>query len=774
MKIHLLTLLCCLLSTAFLYADNEDGQGTITGKVTTSDGLPAASVTVTLKGTRRSILTNDNGNFIIRNVPAGNYRLEVSLVGHETVTKEIVVEDQQATTIAIQLSLSNKDLQEVVVRSNPVKKITDKESDYVSRLPLKNIENPQAYSIVSKELMQQQINVAPQDALKNATGAAVTIYPNGFLYITSRGFLTAPNARNGMQTVGDARSSSDIGNVERYELIKGPSGTLFGASISSFGGVLNIVTKKPYVGFGGQVSYTTGSFGLNRIAADVNTPVNKDTTALLRINAVANQQNSFLNFGHNNTMLVAPSFSYKASERLSFLVDAEYYSVDQVRPMNYFLFDPSYKITSYDQIKIPYKKTLYGEDASVLVSSNKIFAQARYKLSTMWESTTLFSYTNEYVKQAYQAYPTILNDSMVVRGVVKYPNSRNTATNIQQNFNGTIFTGSIKHRILIGASYVNYMTSEGSRFINVDTVNINQDYALVNKAQVDQLTAQGFNYYSGTQQFFGVYASDVISIEDRLHLLLSLRWDKYNYKDQNPENNYDQAAVAPKLGLVYEILPKKLSLYGNYMTGFQNNGPVTQPNGSLFVPKPIYANQYEGGIKMEVSQKVNATLSYYYTHIDNNVRYDANNVALQDGKQTSKGVEVDIIANPIVDLFIVAGYAYNKSVIVRADEGSDIVGHNPGQAPVNVANLWISYKFQKVLRNFGIGIGANYVDKVYINSANDFYSPHYTLLNASVFYDQAKWRFGVKLNNITNQKSWGFSGNTNPLFNYAANLTFKF
>src|SRR6186713_879850 len=288
MKIHLLTLLCCLLSTAFLYADNEDGQGTITGKVTTSDGLPAASVTVTLKGTRRSILTNDNGNFIIRNVPAGNYRLEVSLVGHETVTKEIVVEDQQATTIAIQLSLSNKDLQEVVVRSNPVKKITDKESDYVSRLPLKNIENPQAYSIVSKELMQQQINVAPQDALKNATGAAVTIYPNGFLYITSRGFLTAPNARNGMQTVGDARSSSDIGNVERYELIKGPSGTLFGASISSFGGVLNIVTKKPYVGFGGQVSYTTGSFGLNRIAADVNTPVNKDTTALLRINAVAN------------------------------------------------------------------------------------------------------------------------------------------------------------------------------------------------------------------------------------------------------------------------------------------------------------------------------------------------------------------------------------------------------------------------------------------------------------------------------------------------------
>lgn len=65
-------------------AGTEDSNGTIRGSVTTSDGKPAVSVTVHLRGTLRSTLTNEEGRFTLHRIPAGGYTIEVSLVGYET------------------------------------------------------------------------------------------------------------------------------------------------------------------------------------------------------------------------------------------------------------------------------------------------------------------------------------------------------------------------------------------------------------------------------------------------------------------------------------------------------------------------------------------------------------------------------------------------------------------------------------------------------------------------------------------------------------------
>ncbi|HXO74988.1 MAG TPA: hypothetical protein VN824_07145 [Puia sp.] len=48
---YLLPLLFSLLSATFLYANDEDRKGIITGKVTTSDGQVAEAVSITLQGT---------------------------------------------------------------------------------------------------------------------------------------------------------------------------------------------------------------------------------------------------------------------------------------------------------------------------------------------------------------------------------------------------------------------------------------------------------------------------------------------------------------------------------------------------------------------------------------------------------------------------------------------------------------------------------------------------------------------------------------------------
>ena len=114
----LLSLLFCLLLAAGSYAKNEEGRGIIAGRVTTSDGQPAIAVTITLKGTQRSTITNEQGNFILRGVAEGAHELEVSLTGYETITREVEVEKERTVRLSIQLAVSEKQLEEVIVSSH--------------------------------------------------------------------------------------------------------------------------------------------------------------------------------------------------------------------------------------------------------------------------------------------------------------------------------------------------------------------------------------------------------------------------------------------------------------------------------------------------------------------------------------------------------------------------------------------------------------------------------------------------------------------------------
>ncbi|MFD2144597.1 TonB-dependent receptor plug domain-containing protein [Mucilaginibacter antarcticus] len=71
----------------------------------------------------------------------------------------------------------------------------------------------------------------------DATGRA----GDGGGYFTLRGFPTQTRLRNGVS--GLVTSTVDAVNIEKVEVIKGPSATLFGSTLTSFGGLINRVTK---------------------------------------------------------------------------------------------------------------------------------------------------------------------------------------------------------------------------------------------------------------------------------------------------------------------------------------------------------------------------------------------------------------------------------------------------------------------------------------------------------------------------------------------------
>jgi len=756
--------------------------GTISGTVKESNGNPVTHGNVVIEGTSLGSLTNENGSYSISNVSQGNYTITFSSIGFLKVSKVVKVDAGQSVTV--DFILEEKDLNQLdeVTIGGERNKFYKGESDYVARMPLKNLENPQVYSVISNELMKEQVVTDVKEALRNAPGSTPVWFPSGGVGVNTRGFLTGINARNGMETV-TGRSSVDFANIERIEVIKGPSGTLFGSSVSSFGGVVNLVTKKPYSTFGGNVSYTLGSFGLNRLQVDFNSPLNKDKTVLFRLNTAVHRQNSFLNYGYNNTFLFAPSFAFKVNDRFTILTDVEYFFVDQTRN----IYSRVAAGTGYKNARglpLKYDKTLYASDANAITSTPKFFVEGRYKISDNWTSSTVLSYVAENVKQSYQYYNAWIAKDSVQRDVVKYGPIYNNYTNFQQNINGEFKTGFVRHRVLVGLNYrfykaqFNYsVTADG-----IDTININNPYSELTKSQIDNAilkTGGMIPWAVSDQSTYSAYATDVLNFTNRLALMLSLRVDQFSYKGTSDgDKAYNQTAFAPKTGLVYGLIKDKLSVFGNYMSGFENVAPIQQPpiaGGGLFVPKPVYAKQAEAGIKAELfDKKLTGSLSYYNITIANAIRRDNNNVSFQDAKQVSKGVEAELILNLVEGLNIITGYTYNDNRLVKSDDPK-VEGNKASDAPENMANFWVSYKFQgSLLKNFGLGFGGYYVDKSFMSSSNTYYIPSYKVFNAAIFYEQARWSAGVKINNIASEKHWDVWGTPQALINCAGNLTFKF
>ncbi|OQP62552.1 TonB-dependent receptor [Niastella vici] len=761
---------------------NEAEGGIIQGKVTTSDGQPAADVSVYLKDTHKGAVTNESGEFRIKNLPDGTYELQVSLVGYETVSKTVEVNNSKTVTVNIEINAASIKLEEIVITAGG-NRFAKKESDDVSKLSLKNIENPQVYSVVGKELMKEQVITDYVSAFKNIPGAGIPIvYNQGRTTAISRGFTTANLVRNGVG--GFIYTSIDPANLERIEVIKGPSATLFGSTLSSFGGLFNRVTKKPFDSFRGEISYSGASWDLNRLTLDVNTPLNKDKTALFRFNGAVHSERSFQDAGFTKNFLLAPSFSYQVNERLTLLLDVEMSGYKATSPTR---LTPNTKgnIHSVEELAMPYKLSFANNTINYTSQQLNVFGQIKYKLSETWTSQTVFSRTRS-SSDGYTVQLTMPTDSTLRQQVTsqEYPYY---GTDIQQNVKGDFYVGPVRNRVVIGADFYALRSSRNDATINMPVLNYKKPGAAYNNFTVEKVsplfsTATFVNYTRVRDNTYSAYVSDVINVTDQLLAMASLRVDHYKAMGEywpsqdSVAGAYDQTALSPKFGLVYQVVKNQVSVFANYMNGFENVSGA-DAYGNTF--RPQQANQWEAGIKLDaLNNKLNATLSYYDISVTNMLRVDTDNpnFNLQDGTQKSKGFEAEVIANPIPGLNIIGGYSYNDSKYEKA--AKNIQGLRPASAgPGKLANLWVSYRFVKgKATGLGLAFGGNYGSESFQTNTDTyaFTIPSYTVLDASLFYDKPVYRIGLKVDNLTNEKYWSNRLAAQNPTRVTVNLTFKF
>ncbi|MCW9707551.1 TonB-dependent receptor [Fodinibius salsisoli] len=767
-------------------------SGIIQGQVTNTDQKPVPGVNITLEGTTHGAAANLQGQYTIEDIPSGKYDLLVSGVGYQSQEKSITLASGETLTINVTLSTSNEELQEIVVQGEQTNKFATDMSEYVAKVPIQNLENPQVYNTVNKNIIEEQALTNFEDILKNAPGVfqlwtSTGRGGDGSGYYSIRGFSIQPNMLNGLPSL--TNGSLDPANVERVELIKGPSATLFGASVTSYGGLINVVTEKPYNTLGGEVSYQTGSFGLNRVAADVNTPVGDNEDIALRINGAYHKENSFQDAGFNESFFLAPSLSYQVNDDLSFLVNTELYQSESTNPLMLFinrsepLEDNNISELNYDN-----DNSYTTNDLTIKNPVFRLQGKMTYDLSDQWTSETVLSRSSAQSEGYYSYVSTIGIPGNTYGRYINDQNSTTNGTDIQQNFRGDFEISGIRNRMVVGLDFFQQKVINNSTgYIAYDSFDLDSadPVPAISKAAVDTMLANTPVSKTRTeQQVYSAYASDVIDVLPGVSAMLSLRLDHFVEKG-SPEtdaDDFEQTTLSPKFGLVYQPIREKVSLFANYMNSFNNVAPATVGDDILNF-EPERANQWEAGIKTNLfSDRLNLMASYYDITVSNIVRQDPSrpNYQIQDGENYSRGVEFSLNAAPVDGLNITAGYSHNDSEITVTSDDA-LRGRRPERAgPSDLINGWISYRLTNgSLEGFGLGFGGNYAsDNYVINRASTgrFTIPAYTVLNGSVFYETESYRINLNLNNFTDEAYYNGWSTVNPQQprNITAGFTYKF
>ncbi|KRB59682.1 TonB-dependent receptor [Flavobacterium sp. Root186] len=762
-----------------LIVQAQQNNGKIKGTITTSDGDPASFVNVILKNTKFGVFTNEDGIFEFNRIKPGTYTAQISLTGYETLEEQVTVTENTTTPLNLQLKVSNKELQEVII-TNDKKKISSKESVYVARMPLKNLENPQVYSVINSKIIEQQVLTNFDDALKSAAGVVSGgSEPGVRSYSYLRGFDDQAFYRDG-KMLGNW-TENDMANIENIEVIKGPSGTLFGGhGRANYGGIINRITKKPYAAFGGNINYITGSYGYNRLTADINSPLSKDSTFLGRVNTAYRKEKSFQDYGWAESFFVAPAFTYKASDRLQFIVEADIYKINGAgRP--YLSADGITNVSELD----PVRKLSFSSNEITFEKASTIFSvDALYKLSDQWTSTTSFGHS-------YSLYaPNYVNATISGQQVTRSIGSARydiDFTTIQQYLNGDFKIGKMRNRLLVGVDYLRDDEIYVGGSANYDTFNYTTVAPYMSKQDFDKAIQTNPSWNGGyVNDRYSIYFSNVLDILPQLHLMTSLRYEYSKEMSpsatvpnaEDPDFSFDQSAWTPKFGLVYEILPEQLAVFGNYLGGNKNINSFLKDdgtgNGTMQKADPEKATQWELGFKSSLFQnRLTLMASYFDIKVDNKLRMDPKNqlFSLQDGTQKNKGFELELFANPFAGFDIMLGYANLDATFLN---GTD-AGKHVAYTPKNTINYWLSYTVkQGNAKGLGIGFGGNYRGDSFLSSANTVTISKVHTLNASVFYEQARYRIAIKADNLSNEVYWGDFLNPQSPRTVKASLLVKF
>lgn len=635
-------------------------------------------------------------------------------------------------------------------------------STMLSKAPIPLQLVPAGNGIVLKSLFDSQNGVILSDAIRNISGVNVQSEFGVHEYFLIRGLNSLNNGL--ILTDGSTEIKSTIYklyNIERIEVLKGPGAFLYGGNTLS--GTVNMWRKQPVFRNFLRGIGSVGYFRTFRGAADLNLAC-MQTGLAFRLNAYWHETDNYRDAKSSKQFAVNPAFTWRINQHTDVTANFEYaqndFQPDAGLPLQ-FSFDG----TPPRVPEVPRRRSYQSPfddsdqktgrlrlDFSSKLSDALTLRNKFYHIDHDWQSigTLLFG-----------AAPTIRGDIAVQRALQQF-DARQKLLGNQLDLLLFFNTGGMTHKMVAGFEFTRYKDRYELRLGNIATMDLFDPVETT--PNILQIILLPFSGADARTLVYAPYVVDQISLSSRLYFFLGGRFDLINYDDIRfdfdsstlqsvaAQTNRTYKKLSPMAGLTLAALPS-LSFYASAGRSFAPPSTLTPGN-----PEPEESEQCEIGTKMRNGNgTLSASLAFYHLRKENLTIPDETGVLRQTGKQRSRGVELDIIAQPFAGVLTSLAYAFTEANLtefrdfVNTGGGFRLVnrsGNRPPFAPKHLLNFWTTISLR-----YGIGFGAGmrFVSDQFISEANRFKIESYVLIDAALFFRRDTWSWRLNFKNLTNK-----------------------
>lgn len=656
---------------------------------------------------------------------------------------------------------------------------TSSRSGLKTNTPIEKI--PQSISVITSDRIDDQKAKSVSEAIGYSAGVVTKGFgfDQRFDHFLIRGFDQQGTGiyRDGLQlrNMNFVSWSMEPFGLERLEVIKGPTSTLYGQNAP--GGLVDGISKRPRDEEHGEIFAAFGSFKYKETGVDFGGPLS-DGLFSYRFVGLWRDGETQVDEVDNKRIYLAPSITWSPSDKTSLTVLANFQRDDngdsfRVLPgpsratgeapvvgntnlaRNTFLGDADKNRFLSEQGAIGYE--LEHKFSSDLTLRQKArFSASDLKYNTIYNGARVrgFPFPPVFVNQ-FDPNNTLLRLGFDVDEETQYAT---IDTNAEYKFK----YGQSKITTLMGIDFT-YIDDDASIITSTDSLLLIDSRTVIPVGPLlPTFPYSGSNTLISKEKRkqLGLYGQAQINFDDHWELTLGGRHDWVR------GDLFSRTNTVLASGTTNEIVDRKteeneftgraalsysfdngLTSYVSYTESFNPVNGVSV-SGTPFDPET--GVQYEAGLKYKPKGTNHLlTMAIFDLTRQNVASQDRVNPGIrrQIGEVTSRGLELEGNFDFDFGLQLQAAYSYLDAEIT--DGNASEIGNLPARVPEHAASLWANYEFQNpTLKGFSISAGVRYIGERFGDDLNGIKLEDVTLVDAAIRYEWKNWNFALNASNL--------------------------